>query len=48
VTATRVVDGAGNVNEIRFSDVRRNQGLAAAAFEVKLPKDVRRIAAPGK
>jgi outer membrane lipoprotein carrier protein len=48
VTATRVVDGAGNVNEIRFTDVRRNQGLSAAAFEVKLPKDVRRIAAPGK
>jgi outer membrane lipoprotein carrier protein len=48
VKATRVVDGAGNVNEIRFSDVRRNQGLADAAFEVKLPKDVRRIEAPGR
>jgi outer membrane lipoprotein carrier protein len=48
VTATRVVDGAGNVNEIRFSEVRRNQGLGPAAFEVKLPKDVRRIAGPGK
>lgn len=48
VTATRVVDGAGNVNEIRFSAVRRNQGLADRAFEVKLPKDVRRIEAPGR
>jgi len=46
VTATRVVDGAGNVNEIRFTDVRRNQGLAEGAFEVKLPKDVRRVEAP--
>jgi outer membrane lipoprotein carrier protein len=48
VTATRVVDGSGNVNEIRFSDVRRNQGLPEAAFEVKLPKDVRRVEAPGR
>lgn len=48
VTATRVVDGAGNVNEIRFTDVRRNQGLADGAFEVKLPKDVRRVEAPRK
>ena len=48
VRATRVVDGAGNVNEIKFDDVRRNAGLADAAFAVKLPKDVRRISAPGK
>jgi outer membrane lipoprotein carrier protein len=48
VTATRVVDGSGNVNEIRFSDVRRNQGLPDSAFEVKLPKDVRRVEAPGR
>lgn len=48
VTATRVTDGSGNVNEIRFEDVRRNVGLADAAFEVKLPKDVKRIAAPGR
>jgi len=47
VRATRVVDGAGNVNEIRFEKVKRNQGLGDAAFEVKLPKDVRRIAPPG-
>src|SRR5512133_1872685 len=47
VTATRVVDGSGNVNELKFSGTRRNVGLADAAFDVKLPKDVRRIAAPG-
>jgi outer membrane lipoprotein carrier protein len=46
VQATRVVDGAGNVNEIKFSEVKRNQGLSDAAFDVKLPKDVRRIAPP--
>ena len=48
VTATRVVDGAGNVNEIKLTGVRRNPGLAESAFEVKLPKDVRRIEAPGR
>jgi outer membrane lipoprotein carrier protein len=48
VTATRVVDGAGNVNELRFEKVRRNVGLSDAAFEVKLPKDVRRVAPPGR
>ncbi len=48
VTATRVVDGSGNVNEIRFSDVRRNQGLADRAFDLALPKDVHRIRAPGR
>jgi outer membrane lipoprotein carrier protein len=46
VTATRVVDGSGSVNEIRFSDVRRNQGLPDSAFEVKLPRDVHRMRAP--
>jgi outer membrane lipoprotein carrier protein len=48
VTATRVVDGSGNVNEIRFSSVKRNRGLADAAFEVKLPKGVRLLAPPGR
>jgi outer membrane lipoprotein carrier protein len=47
VTATRVVDGAGNVNEIRFEDVKRNVGLSDSAFEVKLPPGVRRLAPPG-
>ena len=46
VKATRVVDGSGNANEVRFSAVRRNAGLPDSAFEVKLPKDVHRIAAP--
>jgi len=43
VTATRVTDGAGNVNEVKLTNVRRNPGLAEGAFEVKLPKDVRRV-----
>jgi outer membrane lipoprotein carrier protein len=48
VTATRVVDGSGNVNEVKFSDVRRNVGLPDAAFDVKLPKDVHRVGAPAR
>ncbi len=48
VTATRVVDGSGNVNELKFSAVKRNPGLPDSAFEVKLPKDVRRIAPPSQ
>jgi outer membrane lipoprotein carrier protein len=48
VTATRVVDGSGNANEIRFSEVKRNQGIADAAFEVKLPKGVHLVAPPGR
>lgn len=47
VTATRVVDGTGNVNEIRFTEVKRNVGLPDAAFEVKVPKDAVRLKAPG-
>jgi len=46
VTATRVVDGSGNQNELQFSDVQRNPGLSEAAFDVKLPKGVRRLAPP--
>jgi outer membrane lipoprotein carrier protein len=46
VVATRVVDGAGNVNEIQFERVRRNAGIPDSAFDVKLPADVHRIAAP--
>src|SRR5512143_2106432 len=46
VGATRVVDGSGNVNELTFSGMRRNPGLPESAFDVKLPKDVRRIAPP--
>ncbi len=48
VTATRVRDGAGNVNEIRFTKVRRNRGLPDSAFDVKLPKDVHRVEAPAQ
>lgn len=48
VTATRVVDGSGNVNEIKFTKVRRNRGIPDSAFEVKLPKDVHRVEAPGQ
>ncbi len=48
VTATRVVDGSGNVNELKFTATRRNPGLPDSAFDVKLPKDVRRLAPPGR
>jgi outer membrane lipoprotein carrier protein len=48
VTGTRVVDGVGNVNELRFEKVRRNVGLPDGAFDVKLPGDVRRVAPPGR
>jgi outer membrane lipoprotein carrier protein len=46
VTATRVVDGAGNVNEIRFEDVRRNAGIPDAAFTVALPPGTNLVAPP--
>jgi outer membrane lipoprotein carrier protein len=36
------------VNELRFEKVRRNVGIPDAAFDVKLPKDVRLVAPPGK
>ncbi|HVO20616.1 MAG TPA: outer membrane lipoprotein carrier protein LolA [Anaeromyxobacter sp.] len=48
IQATRVVDGAGNVNEIAFQDVKRNGGLLDSAFDVKLPPDVVRVAPPGR
>lgn len=47
VEATRVVDGSGNVNEIRFEDVKRNVGIPDATFDVKLPANVHRVAPPG-
>jgi outer membrane lipoprotein carrier protein len=46
ITAARVVDGAGNVNEIQFEEVKRNSGILDAAFEVKLPEGVTRMTAP--
>jgi outer membrane lipoprotein carrier protein len=48
VIATRVTDGAGNVNEVKLTGVRRNPGLSDSAFDVKLPKDVRRVDAGGR
>lgn len=45
VTATRVVDGSGNVNALTFEDVKRNPGLAESVFTLKLPKDVHYIQA---
>jgi len=43
VLATSVLDGAGNENRLAFSAIRRNSGLADAAFEVKLPAGTRRV-----
>ncbi len=48
ITATRVLDGAGNVNELRFEHMKRNTGIPDSAFDVKLPADVTRIAAPAR
>ena len=42
------VDGAGNVNEIRFEGVKRNTGIPDSAFDVKLPDGVNRLSAPAK
>jgi outer membrane lipoprotein carrier protein len=46
VTASRVVDGSGNVNEVAFSELRRNVGLPDARFELAIPKDAQRLQAP--
>lgn len=48
VLSTAVLDGAGNVNQLAFSALKRNTGLAEADFQVALPKDVRRIGPPGR
>jgi outer membrane lipoprotein carrier protein len=48
ITASRVVDGAGNVNEMAFTEVKRNVGIADAAFDLKLPEGVTRIGPPGR
>ena len=48
VTETRVEDAQGNLNVLRFEDIRRNPGLADAAFELKLPADVHRVKAPAR
>lgn len=46
VTATRVEDGNGNVNELTFADHRRNAKLRDADFVLELPKDVHMVEAP--
>jgi len=48
VLGTAVVDGAGNENRLAFDGLARNAGLADQDFEVALPKDVRRVAPPGR
>ena len=46
VTATRVVDGSGNVNELAFEGLKRNVGLKDDLFALELPKDVHRVQPP--
>jgi len=48
VTATRVRDAQGNVNEVRLSAIRRNAGLPDSAFEVTIPEGAHRLAPPGR
>jgi len=48
VTETRVRDGSGNENRIVFEEIEANKGLKDADFDVKLPKDVHRVSAPGR
>jgi outer membrane lipoprotein carrier protein len=43
VAATRVRDEAGNLNEIRLEDVKRNAGLADGDFEVRIPAGATRM-----
>jgi len=46
VTATRVVDESGNLNEIQLDVRKRNTGITDTAFDVPLPADVQKIAPP--
>lgn len=48
VTETRVRDGSGNENRVVFEKIETNKGLKDGDFEVKLPKDVHRVSAPGR
>jgi outer membrane lipoprotein carrier protein len=48
VTETRVRDGSGNENRVVFEKITTNGGLKDSDFEVKLPKDVHRVSAPGR
>jgi outer membrane lipoprotein carrier protein len=46
VTETRVRDGSGNENRVKFERIETNRGLKDADFDVALPKDVHRVAPP--
>lgn len=46
VTGTRVVDGAGNVNELAFERIVRNSGVPDARFALELPKGVHIVKPP--
>ena len=46
VTETRVRDGSGNENKVAFEKIETNRGLKDSDFDVKLPKDVHRVAPP--
>ncbi|HET7754437.1 MAG TPA: outer membrane lipoprotein carrier protein LolA, partial [Anaeromyxobacteraceae bacterium] len=46
VTATRVVDGSGNVNELTYEKIQRNAGIPDARFALELPKDVHLVKPP--
>jgi outer membrane lipoprotein carrier protein len=48
VKETRVRDGSGNENRVSFEKIETNKGLKDADFDVKLPKDVHRVSAPGR
>jgi outer membrane lipoprotein carrier protein len=48
VTETRVRDGSGNENKVVFEKIQTNKGLADGDFDVKLPKDVHRVAPPAR
>jgi outer membrane lipoprotein carrier protein len=48
VTETRVRDGSGNENRVAFEKIETNRGLKDSDFDVKLPKDVHRVSAPGQ
>lgn len=48
VTETRVRDGSGNENRVLFEKIEANRGLRDSDFDVKLPKDVHRVAPPGR
>jgi outer membrane lipoprotein carrier protein len=46
VTASRVVDGSGNLNELEYEKIQRNAGIPDARFTLELPKDVHYVKPP--